>query len=132
MPDSRPVTVTCGIDRAEKHHDVALVDKTGKPVAERRISDADGWRVPVELLTEHGGRTHAPRRDRLRRDPRPAPASRLDDTKIQAEVDQISDARPAPMLDPYASPGEMTEPGQDSGDPAAYEQQDGPRSEVDR
>lgn len=52
MPDSRPVTVTCGIDRTEKHHDVALLDKTGKPVAERRISDdADGWRVLVELLT---------------------------------------------------------------------------------
>ncbi|MGW0595480.1 IS110 family transposase [Streptosporangium sp. NPDC002607] len=50
-----PVTVTCGIDWSEKHHDVALVDETGTLVAKRRISDdAEGWRVLVEMLAEHG------------------------------------------------------------------------------
>ncbi|MFG1689725.1 IS110 family transposase [Nonomuraea sp. NPDC049269] len=47
--------VTCGIDWAEKHHDIALVDEAGKLVAKRRISDdADGWRALVDLLAEHG------------------------------------------------------------------------------
>ncbi|GAA3222048.1 IS110 family transposase [Nonomuraea helvata] len=49
------MTVTCGIDWSERHHDVALVDESGKLVAKRRISDdAHGWRVLVELLAEHG------------------------------------------------------------------------------
>src|SRR6476646_4380814 len=47
--------ITCGIDWAEKHHDIALVDEAGKLVAKRRISDdADGWRALVDLLAEHG------------------------------------------------------------------------------
>lgn len=51
------MTVTCGIDRAEDHHDVALVDETGKLVAKRRIAgDADGYRQLIELLAETGGR----------------------------------------------------------------------------
>ncbi len=33
------LTITCGIDWAENHHDVALVDETGKLVAKLRISD---------------------------------------------------------------------------------------------
>jgi hypothetical protein len=33
------VAITCGIDRAENHHDVALVDGAGQLVAKRRISD---------------------------------------------------------------------------------------------
>ena len=33
------MTITCGIDWAENHHDVALVDEAGKLVAKRRISD---------------------------------------------------------------------------------------------
>ncbi|MEV4382197.1 IS110 family transposase [Streptosporangium sp. NPDC049644] len=50
-----PMTVTCGIDWSEKHHDVALVNETGTLVAKQRISDdANGWRVLVELLAEHG------------------------------------------------------------------------------
>lgn len=49
------MTVTCGIDWSEKHHDVALIDETGALVAKRRISDdAEGLRVLVELLAEHG------------------------------------------------------------------------------
>jgi len=40
---------------AESHHDVALVDETGKLVAKRRISDdAEGYRRLLELLSEAG------------------------------------------------------------------------------
>jgi hypothetical protein len=36
--------VTCGIDWAERHHDVALIDEHGQLVAKRRISDnAEGF-----------------------------------------------------------------------------------------
>ena len=49
------MTITCGIDWAENHHDVALVDQTGKLVAKRRISDdAEGYRRLLELLSEAG------------------------------------------------------------------------------
>src|SRR3981081_3445590 len=49
------LTITCGIDWAENHHDVALVDETGKLVAKRRISaDAEGYRRLLELLSEAG------------------------------------------------------------------------------
>lgn len=52
--------ITCGIDWAEKHHDIALVDETGKLVAKRRIGDdVDGWRTLIELLAEHGDRSEA-------------------------------------------------------------------------
>ncbi|XVQ07423.1 IS110 family transposase [Spirillospora sp. CA-255316] len=47
--------VTCGIDWAEKHHDVALMDSDGKLLARRRISDdVAGWQALVELLAQHG------------------------------------------------------------------------------
>ncbi|TDC07685.1 IS110 family transposase [Nonomuraea longispora] len=47
--------LTCGIDWAEKYHDVALVDQPGRLVAKRRISDdVHGWRTLVDLLAEHG------------------------------------------------------------------------------
>lgn len=47
--------VTCGIDWAEKHHDVALVDSDGKLLARRRISDdVTGWQALVDLLADHG------------------------------------------------------------------------------
>ena len=36
------LAITCGIDWAETHHDVALVDESGKLVAKRRISDDAG------------------------------------------------------------------------------------------
>lgn len=49
------MTITCGIDWAESHHDVALVDGTGKLVAERRISDdAEGLRRLLDLPAEAG------------------------------------------------------------------------------
>ena len=49
------MAITCGIDWAENHHDVALVDEAGKLVAKRRISDnADGYRQLLQLLVEAG------------------------------------------------------------------------------
>ncbi len=45
----------CGIDWAEAHHDVAIVDPEGRLVARQRISDdAAGFAVLVELLAAHG------------------------------------------------------------------------------
>ncbi len=47
--------VYCGIDWAEDHHDIALVDRDGKLLARRRISDdAAGLAALLELLAEHG------------------------------------------------------------------------------
>jgi transposase len=55
------LTVTCGIDWAENHHDVALVDPAGKLVAKRRISDdAAGYRQLLELLAEGGDSAEEP------------------------------------------------------------------------
>ena len=49
------MTVCCGIDWAEDHHDVALVDETGQAVAKHRISaDSEGYRQLLELLAEAG------------------------------------------------------------------------------
>ncbi|MFE7122200.1 IS110 family transposase [Streptomyces sp. NPDC057654] len=49
------MNVYCGIDWAERHHDVALVDDTGTQLAKKRITDdAAGYRVLLELLAEHG------------------------------------------------------------------------------
>jgi hypothetical protein len=45
---ARQLKVTCGIDWAEKHHDVALVDSDGKLVARRR-DDVAGWQALVAL-----------------------------------------------------------------------------------
>lgn len=42
--------ITCGIDWAEDHHDVALVDESGKLLAKRRIGDdVNGYRQLAEL-----------------------------------------------------------------------------------
>ena len=47
--------VFCGIDWAEDHHDIALVDRDGKLLARRRISDdAAGLASLLELLAGHG------------------------------------------------------------------------------
>jgi len=47
--------VFCGIDWAEAHHDVAIVDPEGRLVARQRISDdAAGFADLVELLATHG------------------------------------------------------------------------------
>jgi transposase len=48
--------MTCGIDWAEAHHDVALVDADGKVVARSRVGvDVAGFTALVELIAEHGG-----------------------------------------------------------------------------
>src|SRR4051795_9880679 len=55
------LTITCGIDWAESHHDVALVDESGKLVAKRRISDdAEGFRRLLVLLSETGDTAENP------------------------------------------------------------------------
>jgi Transposase/Transposase IS116/IS110/IS902 family len=47
--------VFCGIDWAEDHHDIALVDAGGQLLARRRISDdAAGLTALLVLLAEHG------------------------------------------------------------------------------
>ena len=47
--------VFCGIDWAEDHHDIALVDRDGQLLARRRISDdAAGLAALLGLLAEHG------------------------------------------------------------------------------
>ena len=47
--------VFCGIDWAEDHHDIALVDRSGQLLARRRISDdAAGLTALLSLLAEHG------------------------------------------------------------------------------
>ncbi|WEB43247.1 IS110 family transposase [Streptomyces yunnanensis] len=57
----RNTLIFCGIDWAEKHHDVALVDDTGHLLAKRRISDdAAGYRILLDLLAEYGDTEHDP------------------------------------------------------------------------
>jgi Transposase len=47
--------LTCGIDWADDHHDVAVVDAGGTVVAERRITnDPHGFAELVELLAACG------------------------------------------------------------------------------
>jgi transposase len=53
--------VFCGIDWAEDHHDVALVDVDGKLIAKRRISDdAAGFALLLELFAEAGDSVEEP------------------------------------------------------------------------
>ena len=53
--------VFCGIDWAEDHHDIAIVDHDGKLLARRRISDdAAGLAQLVALLAEHGDSAEHP------------------------------------------------------------------------
>ena len=51
----------CGIDWAERHHDVAVIDDTGQLVAKTRIGDdAVGFRQLLDLLATHGNRCVEP------------------------------------------------------------------------
>lgn len=53
--------VHCGIDWAEDHHDIALVDQRGDLLARRRIDDdAAGLTSLLALLAEHGDRAEDP------------------------------------------------------------------------
>jgi hypothetical protein len=47
--------VYCGVDWAESHHDLALVDEHGSLVAKRRITESvEGFEAMLELLAEAG------------------------------------------------------------------------------
>jgi transposase len=51
----------CGIDWAQRHHDIAVVDDDGVLVLKRRIEDsAVGFRQLLELLAEQTQRSEAP------------------------------------------------------------------------
>lgn len=53
--------VFCGIDWAEGHHDVALIDAEGALVAKRRIAEsAEGFAQLLEMLAEAGDNAAAP------------------------------------------------------------------------
>jgi Transposase len=53
--------VFCGIDWAEDHHDIALVDRDGGLLARARISDdAAGLAQLLELLAAHGDSAEGP------------------------------------------------------------------------
>ena len=55
------VKVYCGIDWAEKRHDVALVDADGKLVAKRRIADsAAGFAELTAMLADAGDAEESP------------------------------------------------------------------------
>src|SRR6266516_2155467 len=61
MRGTSSVPVFCGIDWAEDHYDVALVDDAGAVLARKRISDDSfGYQVLVGLLGEHGDRQDDP------------------------------------------------------------------------
>ncbi len=51
----REILIYCGVDWAEKTHDVALVDDTGQLLAKRHITDdAVGYKILLDLLAEYG------------------------------------------------------------------------------
>ncbi|MFF3601556.1 IS110 family transposase [Kitasatospora indigofera] len=53
--------IFCGIDWAESHHDVALVNEIGELLAKRRITDdVAGYRLLLDLLAEHGDSPETP------------------------------------------------------------------------
>jgi transposase len=55
------VSVFCGIDWAEDHHDVALVDQAGTLIGKGRIGDdAAGFAVLLQMLTEAGDHPEEP------------------------------------------------------------------------
>ena len=55
------VAIWCGIDWAERHHDVALVDDVGKLIAKLHIDDdAAGFARLLTLLAEHGAGPETP------------------------------------------------------------------------
>jgi transposase len=58
---SATLSVFCGIDWAEDHHDVALVDRDGTLIAKRRISDdVSGYGLLLQLLADAGDDADAP------------------------------------------------------------------------
>ena len=62
------MAVFCGIDWAEGHHDIALVDGEGRLLAKRRIDETpDGFtELPAMLPRPETGQTGSPSRSRHR------------------------------------------------------------------
>jgi transposase len=55
------LTIFCGVDWAEDHHDIAIIDETGTQLAKRRIGDdAAGYAGLLQLLAEHGETAEQP------------------------------------------------------------------------
>lgn len=55
------MTITCGIDWAEAHHDVALIDEHGVVLVRSRIdTGAAGFSALLALIAEHGGADDTP------------------------------------------------------------------------
>ncbi|MFF5027839.1 IS110 family transposase [Streptomyces collinus] len=53
--------IYCGIDWAERTHDVALVDDTGQLLAKRHITDdVAGYKILLQLLAEYGDTAENP------------------------------------------------------------------------
>ncbi|WP_405851234.1 IS110 family transposase [Streptomyces sp. NBC_00090] len=53
--------IYCGIDWAEKTHDVALVDDSGQLLAKRHITDdTAGYKILLDLLAEYGDTEETP------------------------------------------------------------------------
>jgi hypothetical protein len=47
------VKLFCGIDWAEAHHDVAIVDEKGQMVAKKRIADDPAGFESSQILSQH-------------------------------------------------------------------------------
>ncbi len=55
------MTLFCGIDWAETHHDVAIIDNDGQLIAKKRIpDDPDGFAQLIEMLAAAGDNTNSP------------------------------------------------------------------------
>ncbi|MEU6497316.1 IS110 family transposase [Streptomyces sp. NPDC046984] len=55
MHHGEEILIYCGIDWAERTHDVALVDDSGQLLAKRHITDdATGYKILLDLLAEYG------------------------------------------------------------------------------
>lgn len=55
------MTVFCGIDWAESHHDVAIINAAGDLVAKKRIpDDPEGFAELIEMHADAGDNTDAP------------------------------------------------------------------------
>jgi transposase len=51
----------CGIDWADDHHDIAIIDESGTVLASKRIDDtADGLTILLDLLAAHGDSAEQP------------------------------------------------------------------------
>lgn len=51
----------CGIDWAERHHDIALVDEHGELVAKKRIHETvEGWQQLLDMLADSGDSAENP------------------------------------------------------------------------